>query len=251
MASNVTNSVVRLHTAAHFNVRQQGSLVRRAVLTNTQKTGTNRSRCAHLEVACVSGGAKQNQAAYAKGVKYGVRMIGTGSAVPSNILTNKDMESLVETSAEWIESRTGIKQRHIIGKDQTIADLGAEAAAKALEMANVSAEDVDLIILCTSTPDDIFGSACLVQAKLGAKNAAAYDLTAACSGFVVGLVNATHMIHGGNFKNVLVIGADALSRFVDWRDRGTCILFGDGCGAMLLQGVEGECNVLGFDFKID
>jgi len=251
MASNVTNSVVRLHTAAHFNVRQQGSLVRRAVLTNTQKTGTNRSRCAHLEVACVSGGAKQNQAAYAKGVKYGVRMIGTGSAVPSNILTNKDMESLVETSAEWIESRTGIKQRHIIGKDQTIADLGAEAAAKALEMANVSAEDVDLIILCTSTPDDIFGSACLVQAKLGAKNAAAYDLTAACSGFVVGLVNATHMIHGGNFKNVLVIGADALSRFVDWRDRGTCILFGDGCGAMLLQGVEGECNVLGFDVKSD
>jgi len=120
-------------------------------------------------------------------------------------------------------------------------------------MAGVAAVDVDLILMCTSSPDDAFGGACLVQAAIGASKAAAFDLTAACSGFVVGLISATHFIRCGSYRNVLVIGADALSRYVDWRDRGTCILFGDGAGALLLQAAPAgaPCSVLGFDMNSD
>jgi 3-oxoacyl-[acyl-carrier-protein] synthase-3 len=119
-------------------------------------------------------------------------------------------------------------------------------------MAGVTADQVDLILLCTSSPDDAFGGACLVQAALQASNAVAFDVTAACSGFVVGLVSASHYVRCGSYRNVLVIGADALSRYVDWRDRGTCILFGDGAGAVLVQGVPGApCSLLGFDMNSD
>jgi len=180
-----------------------------------------------------------------------VRLVGTGSAVPSQKLTNYDLEELVDTNHEWILSRTGISSRHILSKDESLTQLGAEAAKNALAMAGVSPEEVDLVLLCTSTPDDLFGSACTIQAEIGATKAAAFDVTAACSGFVVGVVTATHLMRGGNFRNVLVVGADALSRYVDWRDRGTCILFGDGCGALLLQAQEGECNMLGFDVRSD
>ena len=125
-------------------------------------------------------------------------------------------------------------------------------ARQALAMAGVTPDQVDLILLCTSSPDDAFGGACLVQAALGASNAVAFDLTAACSGFVVGLVSATHYVRCGTYRNVLVVGADALSRYVDWRDRGTCILFGDGAGAVLVQGVPGApCSLLGFDMNSD
>jgi 3-oxoacyl-[acyl-carrier-protein] synthase-3 len=125
-------------------------------------------------------------------------------------------------------------------------------ASQALDMAGVSAEQVDLILLCTSSPDDAFGGACLLQAALKASNAVAFDITAACSGFVVGLVSASHYVRCGTYKNVLVVGADALSRYVDWRDRGTCILFGDGAGAVLVQGVAGApCSLLGFDMNSD
>jgi len=213
-------------------------------------------RNAVLSVQSVAGGVKADAAkaegvTAQNGVKYGVRLVGTGSAVPKHVLTNSDLEKLVETNDEWITTRTGITQRHVMGPDESITQLGADAANKALEMAGVDASEIDLIILCTSTPDDLFGSACTIQAAIGAKNAAAFDLTAACSGFVMGLVNATHMMRGGNFRNVLVIGADALSRYVDWRDRSTCILFGDGCGAMVLSAVEGNCNMLGFDIRSD
>ncbi|KAK3282218.1 hypothetical protein CYMTET_10035 [Cymbomonas tetramitiformis] len=199
----------------------------------------------HRQVTtCVTGGANSS--------KYGARVIGTGSAAPSAVLTNHDLEKLVDTNDEWIFSRTGISRRHILGDDESLTEFAAEAAAKALEMGGVDASEVDLILLCTSTPDDLFGSACQVQGRLGASNAVSYDLTAACSGFVVGLVTAVHMMRGGAFKNVLVIGADALSRYVDWRDRGTCILFGDGCGAVLLKGVDdGACSMLGFDMNSD
>uniref|UniRef100_A0A7S0WJX3 beta-ketoacyl-[acyl-carrier-protein] synthase III n=1 Tax=Pyramimonas obovata TaxID=1411642 RepID=A0A7S0WJX3_9CHLO len=251
MASGVTGIATRLHTAGLSNARQESSVMsRRANSAGMMKQSAGRSRRAH-RVDCVAGGVSLNRPAAEKGVKFGARLIGTGSAAPPNVLTNKDLEKLVDTNDEWISTRTGIRRRHIIGKDQTLSDLASEAALKALDMAKVDPADVDLIILCTSTADDIFGSACMVQAKIGAKRAAAFDLTAACSGFVVGLVNATHMIRGGNFKNVVVIGADALSRFVDWRDRSTCILFGDGCGAMVLQATEGDCGVLGFDVCSD
>ena len=149
--------------------------------------------------------------------------------VAEEIITNDDLAKLVETNDEWIRTRTGIGKRHVISGDETLTSLAAEASLGALKMANVNPEDIDLIIVATSSPDDLFGSACLLQSAIGAKGALAYDLTAACSGFVVGLVNGMHFIRGGGYKNVLVVGADVLSRYVDWRDRGTCILFGDGC----------------------
>mmetsp|Transcript_30919 Transcript_30919/g.42851 ORF Transcript_30919/g.42851 Transcript_30919/m.42851 type:complete len:405 (-) Transcript_30919:109-1323(-) len=200
-----------------------------------------------IQIRNASGGAEKNKVA----VKYGVRLVGTGSAAPKQVLSNADLEKLVDTNDEWIKSRTGISRRHIAGEGESLSSLASEASVKALEMAGVDAADVDLIVMCTSTPDDLFGCACVVQHNIGAVNAAAFDLTAACSGFVVGLVNVTHLIRGGNFRNVLLIGGDVLSRYVDWRDRATCILFGDGCGAMLLQAKEGECNVLGFDMRSD
>eukprot|EP00877_Chromochloris_zofingiensis_P011180 jgi/Chrzof1/6315/Cz18g03070.t1_KAS3[v5.2] len=134
-----------------------------------------------------------------------------------------------------------------------MADHAAKACLKALEMAGVAAEEIDLVLLATSTPDDAFGSACQVQAAIGAKNAVAFDLTAACSGFVLALVTAAQYIRTGTFKKVLVIGADALSRITDWRDRGTCILFGDGCGAIVMTAAPADapCNLLGVDMHSD
>ena len=174
-------------------------------------------------------------------------------AVPTQYLTNEDLSKLVETNDEWIRSRTGIGKRHVISGDESLTSLAADASKKALEMAGINAEDLDLILLATSSPDDIFGSACTVQAAIGAKGALAFVVTAACSGFVVGMVNGVHFIRGGEYKNVLVIGADVLSRYVDWRDRGTCILFGDGCGAMVLTATEKveDCCLLGFDMHSD
>ncbi|KAL8244400.1 hypothetical protein R6Q59_010658 [Mikania micrantha] len=183
----------------------------------------------------------------------GCKLVGCGSAVPNLVVSNDDLSKIVDTNDEWISVRTGIRNRRVLtGKDR-MTGLAVEAAQKALEMANVDPDDVDLVLLCTSTPDDLFGSAPQIQAALGCKgNPLAFDITAACSGFVLGLVSASCYIRGGGFKNVLVIGADALSRYVDWTDRGTCILFGDAAGAVLVQACDSEEDGLfGFDLHSD
>ncbi|XP_042512443.1 3-oxoacyl-[acyl-carrier-protein] synthase 3 A, chloroplastic-like [Macadamia integrifolia] len=186
-------------------------------------------------------------------VSRGCKLVGSGSAVPNLQISNDDLAKFVETSDEWISVRTGIRNRRVLtGKDR-LTGLAAEAAKRALQMAQVDADDVDLVLLCSSTPDDLFGSAPQIQKALGCKrNPLAYDITAACSGFVLGLVSAACHIRGGGFKNVLVIGADALSRYVDWTDRGTCILFGDAAGAVLVQACDGsEDGLFGFDLHSD
>ncbi|ARN56384.1 beta-ketoacyl-ACP synthase III [Sedimentisphaera salicampi] len=161
---------------------------------------------------------------------------GTGSALPGNILTNDDLTKIVETNDEWITTRTGIKERHIAGENETTASLAAEAARKALEQARMDPEELDLIIVATVTPEMVFPStACFVQADLGAKNSAAYDLSAACSGFVFALMTAANCINNGALNNVLVIGAETLSKITNYKDRASCILFGDGAGAAVVK----------------
>jgi 3-oxoacyl-[acyl-carrier-protein] synthase-3 len=166
-------------------------------------------------------------------------IIGTGSALPPNKLTNKQLENIVETSDEWIIKRTGIKERRIIEKDVPVANYAAQASIKAIEDAGISPEDIDLIISATVTPDYLIPSmACCVQRIINAKNAAAFDLNAACTGFVYALHVAREFIENGTFKNVLVVAAEALSRAIDYSDRKTCILFGDGAGAVILSRVK-------------
>jgi 3-oxoacyl-[acyl-carrier-protein] synthase-3 len=161
---------------------------------------------------------------------------GVGSYVPAKVLTNADLEKVVDTSDEWITSRTGIKERRIAARNEFTSDLGAEAAVRAMHQAGVSPEQVELIIVATITPDMPFPStACLVQKKIGAHRAAGFDLEAACSGFIYGLEIAQQFIMSRTYDTVLVIGAEKLSAIVDWKDRNTCVLFGDGAGAAVLQ----------------
>lgn len=165
-----------------------------------------------------------------------VSIAGVGSYVPSKVLTNYDLEKLVDTSDEWITSRTGIKERRVAAKDECTSDLAAKAAQRAMKMAGVTGEQIDLIIVATITPDMPFPStACLVQQKIGAKRAAAFDLEAACSGFIYGIEIAQQFIMSRTYDTVLVIGAEKLSTIVDWTDRNTCVLFGDGAGAVVLK----------------
>lgn len=181
---------------------------------------------------------------------FGIAITGSGSAVPATFLDNQALTELVETSDEWITTRTGIRQRRLAAADESLTALATAASIQAMAMAGITAKEVDLILLATSTPDDLFGSACQIQAELGASSAVAFDLTAACSGFVFGLVTAAQYIKTGVFQNVLLIGADILSRWVDWEDRGSCVLFGDGAGAVVLQ--ANECDrLLGFELKSD
>ncbi len=180
----------------------------------------------------------------------GVAIIGSGSAVPTQILTNQDLSRLVETSDEWIESRTGMKKRHL-STGESLSQLAARAAIEALTMASLVPMEIDLLVLATSTPDDLFGSACQVQQLIGATRAVAFDLTAACSGFVFALVTVSQFIRQGVYKNVLVIGADVLSRWVDWGDRTTCVLFADGAGAVVCQASSTEDRLLGFEMCSD
>jgi len=180
----------------------------------------------------------------------GVAIVGSGSAVPTTSLDNQGLTQLVDTSDEWIATRTGIKERRLAGDGESLKAIASIASAKAIAAAGITPADIDLILLATSTPDDLFGTACQIQAELGATKAVAFDLTAACSGFVFGLVTAAQYIRTGVYQNVLLIGADILSRWVDWQDRGTCILFGDGAGAVILQANESD-RLLGFQLKTD
>lgn len=173
------------------------------------------------------------------------RIVGTGSYVPERVLTNADLEKLVDTSDEWIVTRTGISERHIAADDEATSDLAFHAAQRALEAACVDPVDVDMILVATATPDMFFPStACIVQDRLGARRAAGLDVSAACSGFVYGMAVADGLIRAGSARTVLLIGAEALTKVVNWQDRNTCVLFGDGAGAVVLRGDEGERGVL-------
>jgi 3-oxoacyl-[acyl-carrier-protein] synthase III len=163
------------------------------------------------------------------------RIVGTGSYLPPRVMTNAEFAARLDTTDAWIRERTGIVQRHIAEKSQTSSDLAFEASRQALAAAGVSAEDMDLIVVATSTPDYVFPStACLLQSKLGVKGSAAFDVQAVCSGFVYGLATADNFIRAGAAKKALVVGAEVFSRILDWNDRGTCVLFGDGAGAVVL-----------------
>ena len=164
------------------------------------------------------------------------RIAGTGSYLPEKILTNADLEHMVDTTDEWIFSRTGIRERHIVADNEFTSDLALQAAYKAIESAGIKAEDIDLIIVATTTPDKIFPStACILQRKLGIAGCPAFDVQAVCSGFVYALATADNFIKAGAAKCALVIGAESFSRITDWTDRGNCILWGDGAGAVILQ----------------
>ncbi len=180
----------------------------------------------------------------------GVVITGSGSATPATRLDNQALSQLVETSDEWITSRTGIRSRRLATAQESLSAIATTAAKEAITMAEITPADIDLIILATSTADDLYGSACKVQAALGATKAVAFDLTAACSGFVFGLVTAAQYIRTGVYQNVLLIGADLSSRWVDWTDRRTCVLFGDGAGAIVMQANSSD-RLLGFELRSD
>lgn len=164
------------------------------------------------------------------------RISGTGSYLPEKILTNRDLEQIVDTSDEWIYTRTGIRQRHIAADDETTSDLALHASRRAIEHAGIAPEDIGLIVVATTTPDMVFPStACLLQAKLGIKNAPAFDVQAVCSGFMYALATADQFMKSGAYEHILVVGAEIYSRILDWKDRATCVLFGDGAGAAVLS----------------
>jgi len=171
--------------------------------------------------------------------------------VPDQILTNQKISQKVDTSNEWIKSRTGISERRISSLGDNVTEMGYRAALTAIDLANWDIKTIDLIVLATSTPLDLFGSAPSIQAKLGASNAVAFDLTAACSGFLFALITASQFLKGGSFKRAIVIGADQLSSFVDWNDRRSCILFGDGAGALAIEATNEFDNLIGFDMRTD
>ena len=179
------------------------------------------------------------------------RIAGTGSYLPEKVLTNADLTKFVETSDEWIVARTGIRERHVAAEGETTSDLGYHAAVRAMEAAGVTAGEIDLIIMGTTTPDLIFpSSACLMQHKLGANGCPAFDVNAACSGFIYALTIADKFIQSGAAKTALVVGSETLTRMLDWNDRGTCVLFGDGAGAVVLK-ADTETGILSTHMHAD
>ena len=179
------------------------------------------------------------------------RIAGTGSHLPAKVVTNDDLAKIVDTSDEWIATRTGIRQRHVASQEETTSELGYQAALRALESAGVQPSEIELIVVGTTTPDLIFPStACLIQHRLGAEGCAAFDVNAACSGFIYALTVADKFIRSGAVKTALVIGAETLTRMLDWNDRGTCVLFGDGAGAVVLKADE-ETGVLSTHLHAD
>lgn len=178
--------------------------------------------------------------------------IGTGHYVPEKVLTNADLEKIVDTNDEWIRTRTGIEERRVAEDAMSTSDMAYEAAVNALEDANLKAEDLDMILVATVTPDTSFPSvSCMLQDKLGAGNVAAMDLSAACSGFMYGVITAKQFIESGAYKNVLVVGAEKLSKITDWSDRNTCVLFGDGAGAAVIGPVSDDKGILSFELGAD
>ncbi len=172
-------------------------------------------------------------------VLFKTRISGTGSYLPKKVLTNQDLEKIVDTNDQWITERTGIKQRHIAGDDEITSDLALNAARRAIEAAGLTATDIDMILVATVTPDQQMPStACILQAKLGARTVMAFDINAACSGFLYGTTIADQFIKAGLYKHVLVVGVEILSRFINYQDRETCILFGDAAGAMVFSRAE-------------
>src|SRR5574337_821689 len=173
------------------------------------------------------------------------RIIGTGSYAPVKVLTNADVEKLVDTSDEWIRTRTGISERRISAEDEATSDLAYQASLAALEAASLDPADLDMILVATITPDMFFPStACVLQDRLHARRAAAMDISAACSGFVYGMAVADGLLRLGTMRTALLVGAESLSKIVNWKDRNTCVLFGDGAGAVALRGDEGERGIL-------
>ena len=179
------------------------------------------------------------------------RIAGIGSFLPEKVVTNKDLEKIMDTSDEWIQERTGIKRRHLVGDDESTSTIGLEAARRAMEDAGVGPDDIDLIVVGTCTPDKVFPStACIIQRQLGVKGCAAFDVNAACSGFIYGLDLANRYIKTGGARTALVIGAETLSRITNWEDRGTAVLFGDGAGCIVLQ-VSDEPGILATHIHAD
>ncbi|MCP3687044.1 MAG: ketoacyl-ACP synthase III [Gammaproteobacteria bacterium] len=167
------------------------------------------------------------------------RITGTGGYLPENVMTNHDLEKIVDTTDQWIQERTGIEQRHIAVEGQTTVDLAEAASRKAIEAAGIDARDIDLIVMATSTPDKIFpSSACMLQARLGIHGCPAFDIQAVCTGFIYALTIAEKFVKSGSNKTALVVGAEIFSRILNWEDRGTCVLFGDGAGAVILEASE-------------
>ncbi len=179
------------------------------------------------------------------------RIVGTGSYLPAQSLSNQELESRIDTTDEWIFQRTGIRSRHVAAENEHTSDLALQAAKQAMEMAGVTAADIDLIIVATTTPDMIFPStACLLQSKLGVRNCAAFDVQAVCTGFVYALATADKFVNSGQSKCALVVGAEKFSRLLDWSDRRTCVLFGDGAGAVVLK-PDPEFGILSTHLKAD
>jgi 3-oxoacyl-[acyl-carrier-protein] synthase-3 len=179
------------------------------------------------------------------------RITGTGGYLPENVMTNHDIEKIVDTSDQWIRDRTGIEQRHIVAEGQTTVDLAEVASRKAIEAAGIEAKDIDLIIFATSTPDKIFpSSACILQARLDIHGSPAFDIQAVCTGFIYALAIAEKFIKTGTSKKALVVGAEVFSRILNWKDRSTCVLFGDGAGAVILEASE-ETGILSTHIHAD
>jgi 3-oxoacyl-[acyl-carrier-protein] synthase-3 len=179
------------------------------------------------------------------------RIVGTGSYLPERVLTNADLEKMVDTNDEWIVSRSGIRERHLAAEGETTGDLAFHAATRALEAAGMRGEDIELVVLGSTTPDLIFPStACLLQHRIGANGCPAFDVNAACSGFIYALSVADQFIRSGMVKNALVVGAETLSRMIDWSDRGTCVLFGDGAGAVVLK-ADAEAGIISTHLHAD
>jgi 3-oxoacyl-[acyl-carrier-protein] synthase III len=169
-------------------------------------------------------------------VTHYTKIVGTGSYLPAKVLTNRDLERMVDTTDEWVYTRTGIRQRHVAADGETTSDLAEQASRRALDAAGIAPTDIDLIIVATTTPDMVFpATACLLQAKLGSRNCPAFDIQAVCAGFTYALATADNFLRSGQYRNALVVGAETYSRILDWKDRSTCVLFGDGAGAVVLQ----------------
>lgn len=181
-----------------------------------------------------------------------VGILGIGRYIPEKVLTNHDLEQIVDTSDEWIRTRTGIQQRRIANDDIDTSHMAYEAAIKALKNAQVAPEEIDLILVATVTPDRSFPSvACMIQERLGAVNAAAMDLSAACAGFIYGMVTAKHFIESGTYNRILLVGAEKLSKIINWQDRNTAVLFGDGAGAVVIGPVSNGRGILSFELGAD